>query len=207
MKGIKYGIQRQMNTDISHIEQVVEVCLLTATDPINPSQLLTVFDNQIELPLLERIIFDLGQKYTNKGIELIRVATGYRFRSRLEFQPYINKLYQVKPVRYSRAIMETLAIIAYRQPVTRGEIESIRGVTVNSHALQTLLERNWIEVIGHKELPGRPELFATTNKFLEELGISSLHELPTLPDIEIQTLDKNLDLIEEHDQNKGVNNG
>ncbi|MFN7095039.1 MAG: SMC-Scp complex subunit ScpB [Burkholderiales bacterium] len=191
-----------LNLELSHIEQVVEVCLLTATDPISPEQLTKVFDDQVNQSVLERIIFELGQKYANKGIELLRVANGYRFRSRLEFQPYINKLYQVKPPKYSRAIMETLAIITYRQPVTRGEIEDIRGVTINSNIIQILMDRGWIEVIGYKQVPGKPELLATTTKFLEDLGITSLQELPSLPCIDLSMIDTHQDLIEEYDQKK-----
>ena len=168
------------NLDLKHIRQVVEVCLFTAAEPINIEQLIEIFDGQINSTLIKNIICDLEEKYADSGLELVSLANGYRFRSRLEFQPYLNKLYHIKPPRYSRTTMETLAIIAYRQPVTRGEIEDIRGVAANSHTIQTLLERGWIEVIGQKQVPGKPDLLATTTKFLDDLNIKSLQELPAL---------------------------
>ena len=188
--------------DLIHIEKVIEVCLLTATDPIGLSQLSTVFDKAINDETLTTIIDKIQQRYSNSGLELLKISGSYRFRSKIEFQPYLNKLYQIKPPRYSRAVMETLAIIAYRQPVTRGEIEDIRGVSVNTAVIQTLTDRGWIEVIGHKQIPGRPELLATTTKFLEEFGIDSLQKLPPLPYIDTTQFSTNNDLIEEYDNAK-----
>lgn len=190
------------DVDLTHIEKVIEVCLLTATDPISLNQLSTTFDNAISEDILHGIINNLKIRYNDSGLELLTLSSGYRFRSKIEFQPYLNKLYQIKPPRYSRAVMETLAIIAYRQPVTRGEIEDIRGVSVNSAILQTLLERGWIEVIGQKQIPGRPELLATTTKFLEEFSISSLQDLPPLPYIDTTQFKAEDDLIEEYDNAK-----
>lgn len=169
------------NSNNEHITKVIEACLLTANTPIEINQIVNMFNEDIPKSTIENLIVELQQKYSNSGIELINVATGYRFRSRPEYQPYINKLYSIKPPKYSRSIMEVLAIIAYKQPVTRGDIEDIRGVTVNSQIIQVLSERGWIEVIGHKQIPGKPELLATTNKLLEDLGIKSLNDLPTLP--------------------------
>lgn len=170
-------------------------------------QLYQIFDGQVSHDTLCEIIEEIKNDYEFKGIELIKVASGYRFRSKPEFQSYINKLYNTKPARYSRAVMETLSIIAYRQPVTRGDIESIRGVTINSNIIQTLFDRGWIEVVGHKQLPGKPELLATTNKFLDDLGLEALEELPPLPNIEDSfSSQKGQDLIEEYDTQKELNN-
>jgi segregation and condensation protein B len=165
---------------LDYITKVIEACLLTASSPISINQLFAVFDSLITKAQIERIINELDNKYANSGIELIKTIDGYRFRSRIELQHYINKLYSIKPPKYSRSILETLAIIAYRQPVTRGDIEEIRGITVNSNIIQTLTERGWIEVIGHKQVPGKPELLATTKKLLEDLGIESLERLPSI---------------------------
>lgn len=187
---------------LSHIKKVIEACLLTATDVIAIDQLLDVFDNQISEDTVRLIIEELASEYTDSGIELITLASGYRFRSRPEFQSYLNKLYNTKPARYSRAVMETLAIIAYRQPVTRGEIENLRGVAINSNIVQLLFDRNWIEVVGHKQLPGKPELLATTKQFLDDMGIQSLEELPPLPNINETFLNHEQDLIEEYDSQK-----
>ncbi|HLX54233.1 MAG TPA: SMC-Scp complex subunit ScpB [Aquella sp.] len=190
------------DVDLAYIEKIIEVCLLTATDPISLNQLSTAFDNAISEDILNGIIDNLKLRYSESGLELLTLGSGYRFRSKTQFQPYLNKLYQIKPPRYSRAVMETLAIIAYRQPVTRGEIEDIRGVSVNSTILQSLLERGWIEVIGHKQIPGRPELLATSLKFLEEFGLSSLQDLPPLPYIDTTQFKTEDDLIEEYDNAK-----
>ncbi|MDD3266436.1 MAG: SMC-Scp complex subunit ScpB [Burkholderiales bacterium] len=194
-------------SNFSYIKQVIEACLLSANDIIDLEQLHHIFDGQVSYESLRDIIEEIKNDYQFKGIELIKVASGYRFRSKPEFQSYINKLYNTKPARYSRAVMETLSIIAYRQPVTRGDIESIRGVTINSNIVQTLFDRGWIEVIGHKQLPGKPELLATTNKFLDDLGLETLEQLPPLPNIEDSfSSQKEQDLIEEYDTQKELNN-
>lgn len=193
---------------LQHIKKVIEACLLTANEIIDRKQLSAIFDEQISSDTIELIINEIQDDYADKGIELIKVASGYRFRSRPEFQSYLNKLYQTRPARYSRAVMETLAIIAYRQPVTRGEIENLRGVAINSNIIQTLFDRGWIEVVGHKQLPGKPELLATTARFLDDLGIRTLEELPPLPNIE-ESFMKNPgdDFIAEYDKQKELNNG
>ncbi len=193
--------------NFSHIKKVIEACLLTANDIIDLEQLAIVFEHQISNNKLKEIIEEISVDYNEKGIELLKLASGYRFRSKPEYQSYINKLYSTKPARYSRAVMETLSIIAYRQPVTRGEIENLRGVAINSNIIQTLFERGWIEIVGHKQLPGKPELLATTSRFLDDLGIQSLEELPPLPNL--QDAFKNNtdhDLIEEYDHQKDKNN-
>ena len=192
---------------LSHIKNVIEACLLSASDIIDHEQLAAVFDHQISHERIGLIIDEISADYDQRGIELLKVASGYRFRSKPEYQSYLNKLYATKPARYSRAVMETLAIIAYRQPVTRGEIENLRGVAVNSLIIQTLFERGWIEVIGHKQLPGRPELLATTHKFLDDLGVQALDELPPLPNLQESLIrNQDHDLIEEYDHQKDKNN-
>ena len=192
---------------LSHIKNVIEACLLSASDIIDHEQLAAVFDHQISHERIRLIIDEISADYNQRGIELLKVASGYRFRSKPEYQSYLNKLYATKPARYSRAVMETLAIIAYRQPVTRGEIENLRGVAVNSLIIQTLFERGWIEVIGHKQLPGRPELLATTHKFLDDLGVQNLDELPPLPNLQESLIrNQDHDLIEEYDHQKDKNN-
>lgn len=192
---------------LSHIKNVIEACLLSASDIIDHEQLAAVFDHQISHERIRLIIDEISADYDQRGIELLKVASGYRFRSKPEYQSYLNKLYATKPARYSRAVMETLAIIAYRQPVTRGEIENLRGVAVNSLIIQTLFERGWIEVIGHKQLPGRPELLATTHKFLDDLGVQALDELPPLPNLQESLIrNQDHDLIEEYDHQKDKNN-
>ena len=192
---------------LSHIKNVIEACLLSASDIIDHEQLAAVFDHQISHERIRLIIDEISADYNQRGIELLKVASGYRFRSKPEYQSYLNKLYATKPARYSRAVMETLAIIAYRQPVTRGEIENLRGVAVNSLIIQTLFERGWIEVIGHKQLPGRPELLATTHKFLDDLGVQALDELPPQPNLQESLIrNQDHDLIEEYDHQKDKNN-
>ncbi|MBP9742942.1 MAG: SMC-Scp complex subunit ScpB [Burkholderiales bacterium] len=178
-----------LESPYNHEIAVIEACLLTATAPITAEQLIKVFEDNLSQTVIEDLILQLQQKYLTSSIELIKTATGYRFRSKVEYQRYINKLYAVKPPKYSRSIMETLAIIAYKQPITRGEIEEIRGVQVNSNIIQILNERGWIEIVGHKQVPGKPELLGTTNILLEDLGITSLHDLPPLTNPE-DTLNK-----------------
>ena len=191
-------------SNTTQIKRVIEACLLTANDIVDLKQLHSIFDNQLSDTVLINILTEIAQDYAERGVELIKIASGYRFRSRLEFQSYINKLNNTKPARYSRAVMETLSIIAYRQPVTRGEIEEIRGVTINSGIVQALFDRGWIEVVGHKQLPGKPELLATTARFLDDLAIKSLEDLPPLPNIENTFSNPAQDLIEEHDSQKSL---
>lgn len=162
---------------------ILETALLTADEPLTVSELRNLFDRDIAVPLINSHLEAIQQNWQGKGIELVKVATGWRFRARQDLMPYLARLNPVRPPRYSRAVMETLAIIAYKQPVTRGDIESIRGVTVSSNVMQTLLERGWVEVIGHKEVPGRPGLYATTKQWLDDLGLQSLAQLPPLTEL------------------------
>ncbi len=167
-----------MNTD--EVKRVLEAALLCADEPLSMNMLKRLFDGEFGPELLQPLLNDIAADWADRPLQLVSVASGWRFQSRPEFAPYLGRLTPEKPPRYSRATMETLAIIAYRQPVTRGEIEEIRGVTVSSQIIRTLEERGWIEGVGHKELPGRPELLATTRAFLDDLGLRSLKELPPI---------------------------
>ena len=159
---------------------VLETALLAAQEPLTPAELRRLFEDDIGADTLRRLLDELRQAWQGRGVELVNLASGWRFQTRPEFQQYLERLSHEKPPRYSRAVMETLAIIAYRQPVTRGDIEDIRGVAVTPQVVKLLEERGWIECIGHRETPGRPALFATTRSFLDDLGLRSLEELPPL---------------------------
>lgn len=164
-------------------QRVLEAALLCAPQALAMRQLRTLFDDALDAQALEQILQALQQEWAERGLELVQVAGGWRFQSRPQLQPYLERLHAEKPQRHSRAALETLAIIAYRQPVTRGDIEDIRGVTVNSQTLRQIEERGWIEVVGHKETVGRPALFATTRQFLDDLGLQSLDQLPALDEL------------------------
>ncbi|WP_028537044.1 SMC-Scp complex subunit ScpB [Paludibacterium yongneupense] len=170
-------------TDLKYLKIVLETALLTSDQALTVSQLKKLFTEDIKAALINDMLDEIRQDWRGHGIELVRLASGWRFRARAEFTPYLARLNPEKPPRYSRAVMETLAIIAYRQPVTRGDIEAIRGVSVSTSVMQTLLERDWIEVIGHKDVPGRPGLYASTRKFLDDLGLNTLKDLPPLADL------------------------
>jgi segregation and condensation protein B len=170
-------------TDLSDIKKVLEAALLTTQEPLPVAELRKLFDGDVTADLVRRALLELGGDWEGRGIELSQVASGWRFRARPEFQRYMDRLNPQKPPRYSRAVLETLAIIAYRQPVTRGDIEEIRGVVVSANIIRALEARGWVEIVGHKEVPGRPELLATTRAFLDDLNLSSLEELPPLDDL------------------------
>jgi segregation and condensation protein B len=167
-----------MNTH--EAKTVLETALLTAERPLPISELRKLFADELSADTLRALLDELRRDWSDRGIELVSVASGWRFQSRPSMRVYLERLNPEKPPKYSRAVLETLAIIAYRQPVTRGDIEEIRGVTVSTQVLKTLEERGWIETIGHREAPGRPALFATTRAFLDDLGLRSLDELPPL---------------------------
>lgn len=167
-----------MNT--AHAKRILETALICSQQPLPVQAMGVLFDDELGPDTLELILQELQQDWAQRGVELVCVATGWRFQSRPEMREYLDRLHPEKPPRYSRAALETLAIIAYRQPVTRGDIEDIRGVTVNSLLLKQLEDRDWIEVIGHRETVGRPALFATTRHFLDDLGLESLDQLPLL---------------------------
>lgn len=163
--------------------RVIEAALLVCDHPLSLSELKKLFDEEISTEILTTWLHTLQTDWAGRSVELVKLASGWRFRAIPEMQPYLARLNPEKPPRYSRAVMETLAIIAYKQPVTRGEIEEIRGVTVASPIVQVLRERGWVEVVGHKEVPGRPELLATSRQFLDDLGLAGLRDLPTLAEL------------------------
>ncbi|MDH0201275.1 SMC-Scp complex subunit ScpB [Comamonas aquatica] len=167
-------------------KRVLETALICAQQPLPLRDLRALFDGNLGADTLKDLLLGLQQEWTGRGVELVQVASGWRFQSRPEMRAFLDKLHPEKPPRYSRAVLETLAIIAYRQPVTRGDIEDIRGVTVNSLIIKQLEDRGWVEEIGHRETVGRPALLATTRQFLDDLGLKSLDELPMLDEPEAQ---------------------
>jgi segregation and condensation protein B len=172
-----------VDMDMAQLKRIFEAALLTTQEPLSPAELKRLSGVALENRQVEVLMQELGEKYDDSGIELTRVASGWRFRARPEMQEFLDRLDPQKPPRYSRAVMETLAIIAYRQPVTRGDIEDIRGVAVSSQILKTLEGRNWIEVIGTRDTPGKPALYATTQQLLDDLNLRSLGELPALEEM------------------------
>ena len=164
----------------NEIIRVLETALLCAEAPLSITELRKLFPDTISPDDIRRLLSVLQLDWSDKGLELVGLASGWRFQSRPEMQKYLERLNPEKPPRYSRAVLETLAIIAWRQPVTRGDIEDIRGVTVSSQIVRTLEDRGWIEVLGHRDAPGRPALFGTTRQFLDDLGLRSLDDLPEL---------------------------
>lgn len=169
--------------DAVQLKKILEVALLTSPEPLSLAELKKLSDAPVENHTIEKMLEQLAQEYTGSGVELNRVANGWRFRACPEMQPYLDRLNPQKPPRYSRAVMETLAIIVYRQPVTRGDIEEIRGVAVSSQILKTLEARGWIDIVGTRDTPGKPELFATTKQLLDDLNLRSLQELPPLEEM------------------------
>jgi segregation and condensation protein B len=167
-----------MNTQDA--KRVLETALICAQQPLTLREMRGLFADELGPDTLRSLLDELTRDWDGRGVELVAVASGWRFQSRPELREYLDRLHPEKPRRYSRAVMETLAIIAYRQPVTRGDIEDIRGVVVSSEIVKQLEERGWIDVIGHREAPGRPALYATTRQFLDDLGLASLEQLPTL---------------------------
>ena len=169
--------------DTAHLKKVLEAALLTTQEPLSLAELKKLSDVPLESRQMEELLEQLAQDYADSGVELNRVANGWRFRALPDMQTYLYRLNPQRPPRYSRAVMETLAIIAYRQPVTRGDIEDIRGVVVSAQILKTLEARGWIDVVGTRDVPGRPSLFATTKQLLDDLNLRSLQELPSLDEM------------------------
>ena len=174
-----------MNT--AQAKRVLETALLCSTQPVTVRDMRVLFDDALGADTLKLLLEELQLDWAERGLELVSVATGWRFQSRPELRIFLDKLNPEKPPKYTRAVMETLAIIAYRQPVTRGDMEDIRGVTINTQIIKQLEDRGWVEVIGHRESVGRPGLYATTRHFLDDLGLSSLDQLPLLSSVEGQT--------------------
>jgi segregation and condensation protein B len=167
----------------SEAKRILEAALLASQEPLGIHDLKRLFEGELNADALRKLLAEVAEEWQGRAVELVTLTGGWRFQTRPEFQPYLERLFPEKPPRYSRAVMETLAIIAYRQPVTRGDIENIRGVTVTSQIIQTLEARGWIDVVGHRETPGRPALYATTRTFLDDLGLHSLEALPPLAEI------------------------
>ena len=171
----------KMNTE--QFKHLLEAALLTSTEPLPVAELKKLSDVSLDNRQMEMLLEELAQNWQGRGVELTRVASGWRFRAKPEMQSYLDRINPQKPPRYSRAVLETLAIIAYHQPVTRGDIEEIRGVAVSSQILKTLEARGWVEVVGTRDTPGKPELFATTKQMLDDLDLRTLQELPALEEI------------------------
>ncbi len=169
--------------NLNELKTVLEAGLLAADGPQTLKDLARMFEQDLSPDMLRRALEELRKDWEGRGVELVQVAEGWRFQTRAEMQPYLARLKNERPPRYSRAVLETLAIIAYRQPVTRGDIEDIRGVSVNAQIIKTLEDRGWVETVGHKEVPGRPALLATTKKFLSDLNLRNLAELPPLEEL------------------------
>jgi segregation and condensation protein B len=177
-----------MNT--ADARRILETALICATQPLSLRDMATLFEGAVSPDTLRTMLADLQLAWAGKGVELVCLASGWRFQSRPEMRPFLDRLHPEKPPRYSRAVLETLAIVAYRQPVTRGDMEEIRGVTIGSPIIKQLEDRGWIEVIGHRETVGRPALYATTRQFLDDLGLATLDALPPLDagDVAAETL-------------------
>ena len=171
---------------IESLENIVEALLFSSSRPLSEKEILQTFEekDQISLSDIKLALNDIKEKYKDNAFELVKVASGYRLRIKQDYTPWVSRLWESKPQKYSRALLETLALIAYKQPITRGEIEEVRGVSVSSQIIRTLLDRSWIKVVGHRDVPGKPALFSTTKEFLDDLNLSKLSELPELPEIQ-----------------------
>lgn len=165
------------------VKQILETALLTSQEPLSLSELRKLFEDELGTGVLGRLLEEMRKDWEGKGVELVNIAGGWRFQARPRMQMFLDRLNPQKPPRYSRAVLETLAIISYRQPVTRGDIEEIRGVAVSSSIIRTLESRGWISTVGHREVPGRPALYGTTKEFLSDLNLRCLEELPPLEDL------------------------
>jgi segregation and condensation protein B len=170
--------------DIEHVKRVLEAALLSSAEPLTVQQLRRLFAGEVAADNIRKVLDELKDEWSARSIELTAVASGWRFRVKPEYQGFLDRISSEKPPRYSRAVLETLAIVAYRQPVTRGDIEEVRGVAVSPPTLKALEERGWIEVVGFRETPGRPAIFATTKRFLDDLNLRSLEELPPLEELQ-----------------------
>jgi len=177
-------MSESLMSEPSEIKCVIEAALLVAGEPVPASQLAKLFEPALDGDVVRSLLDELVHEWSSRKVELVEVASGWRFQGRCDVQPYLNRLAPEKPPRYSRAVMETLAIIAYQQPVTRGDIEAIRGVAVSTNVIKTLEDRQWVEAVGHRETPGRPALYATTKTFLDDLGLTSVAELPPLAELD-----------------------
>lgn len=175
---------RSDNIDAALAKQVLEAAILAATDPLTVATLRRLFEPDIGAERIGVLLHEIQQDWLGRSAQLVRLAGGWRFQTRADLQPFLDRLKDTRAPRYSRAVLETLAIIVYRQPVTRGDIEEIRGVSVSTQIIKMLETRGWIDIVGHRDTPGRPALYATTRKFLNDLGLRSLSELPPMAEIE-----------------------
>ena len=182
--------------DVTHVKRVLEAALLSSAEPLTVQQLRRLFAGEVASDNIRKVLDELKDEWAERSIELTAVASGWRFRVKPDYQKFLDRISSEKPPRYSRAVLETLAIIAYRQPVTRGDIEEIRGVAVSPPTLKALEERGWIEVIGQRETPGRPAIFATTKRFLDDLNLRSLEELPPLEELQASLATAPAELVE-----------
>ena len=171
---------------MDNLSLIIEALLFSSSRPLSEKEILSAFDlrSPPTSSEIKEALKSIEEKYSENSIELVKVASGYRLRIRQEYSSWVSKLWEAKPQKYSRALLETLALIAYKQPITRGEIEEVRGVSVSSQIIRTLLDRSWIKVVGHRDVPGKPALFSTTKDFLDDLNLSKLSELPELPEIQ-----------------------
>ena len=171
---------------MDNLSLIIEALLFSSSRPLSEKEILSAFDlrSPPTSSEIKEALKSIEEKYSDNSIELVKVASGYRLRIRQEYSSWVAKLWEAKPQKYSRALLETLALIAYKQPITRGEIEEVRGVSVSSQIIRTLLDRSWIKVVGHRDVPGRPALFSTTKDFLDDLNLSKLSDLPELPEIQ-----------------------
>jgi segregation and condensation protein B len=171
---------------MNKLSLIIEALLFSSSRPLSEKEIISAFEgsNPPELNEVRDALKNIESKYLENSIELVKVASGYRLRIKQEYSSWVSKLWEAKPQKYSRALLETLALIAYKQPITRGEIEDVRGVSVSSQIIRTLLDRSWIKVVGHRDVPGRPALFSTTKDFLDDLNLSKLSDLPELPEIQ-----------------------
>ncbi len=178
------GVESGPALDLSEVKRVLEAALLSTNEPLTVQQLKRLFAGELDAETLRKVLDEMKAEWAERPVELTSVASGWRFRVKPDYQKFLDRISSEKPPRYSRAVLETLAIIAYRQPVTRGDIEDIRGVAVSPPTLNALVERGWVEVVGQRETPGRPAIFATTKKFLDDLNLRSLEELPPLDELQ-----------------------
>ena len=184
---------------MDNLSLIIEALLFSSSRPLSEKEILSAFDlrSPPTSSEIKEALKSIEEKYSENSIELVKVASGYRLRIRQEYSSWVAKLWEAKPQKYSRALLETLALIAYKQPITRGEIEEVRGVSVSSQIIRTLLDRSWIKVVGHRDVPGRPALFSTTKDFLDDLNLSKLSDLPELPEIQNIPEEAQISLLKE----------
>ena len=184
---------------MDNLSLIIEALLFSSSRPLSEKEILSAFDlrSPPTSSEIKEALKSIEKKYSENSIELVKVASGYRLRIRQEYSSWVAKLWEAKPQKYSRALLETLALIAYKQPITRGEIEEVRGVSVSSQIIRTLLDRSWIKIVGHRDVPGRPALFSTTKDFLDDLNLSKLSDLPELPEIQNIPKEAQISLLNE----------